>query len=323
MPLISVIIPAYNAAPTLEATLRSVMVQSFVDLEILVINDGSEDETIAIADQLAREDSRIHVFNYPNGGVSASRNRGIHHSQGQYISFLDADDLWTPNKLSAQYQALQVHPQASVAYSWTDNIDDKGNLIQEGIRTQATGYILPELLQVNLLQNGSNPLIRRHALETVGGFDESLLNADDWDMWLRLAQHYEFVLIPEPQVLYRRSVTSKSSKVLRMEQNARRVIDKAYTKAPKQLQPLKAKSLANLYKYLAYKALQDVPPSLDRKRALSALRFLLTCCYYQPALLKEWKPLVKMTLRSIAFLSLPPNHAEKVITQFIPSHMPF
>lgn len=323
MPLISVIIPSYNAAPTIEETLRSIMNQSFIDLEILVINDGSDDETGEIANRLAKEDKRIRVFSYPNEGVSVSRNRGIQLAQGEYLSFIDADDLWTSNKLEAQYEALKIHPQASVAYSWTDNIDGKGNIVQKGIRTQASGYILPELLQVNLLQNGSNPLIRRSAFETVGGFDESLLNADDWDMWLRLAQHYEFALVPEPQVLYRRSETSKSSRVLRMEQNARRVIDKAFTRVPKQLQPLKAKSLANLYKYLAYKALQGIPSSLDRKRALSALRFLLTCCYYQPALLKEWKPLMKMTLRSIIFLSLPPNHAEKVITLLIPSHMPF
>ncbi|MCF2970777.1 glycosyltransferase [Synechococcus sp. Nb3U1] len=323
MPLISVIIPAFNAAPTLETTLRSVMNQNFVDIEILVIDDGSDDETVAIAQRLAKEDSRIYVFSYPNGGVSASRNRGICHAQGEYLSFIDADDLWTSNKLAAQYEALQIHKKAAVAYSWTDNIDAEGNLVQEGIRTQAAGYILPELLQINLLQNGSNPLIRRFAFETVGGFDESLLNADDWDMWLRLAQHYEFVLVAEPQVLYRRSETSKSAKVLRMEQHARRVIDKAFAQAPKQLQSLKVKSLANLYKYLAYKALQGVPSALDRQRVLSALRFLFTSYYYQPVLLKKWKPLVKMTLRSLVCLSFPPNHAEKIIAHFIPSHMPF
>ncbi|MEN9229285.1 MAG: glycosyltransferase family A protein [Thermostichus sp. DG02_5_bins_236] len=323
MPLISVIIPAFNAALTLEETLRSVMNQSFPDIEILVIDDGSEDETVAIAKRLAAEDSRIYIFSYSNGGVSVSRNRGVCHARGEYLSFIDADDLWTSNKLQAQYEALQTYKEAAVAYSWTDNIDARGNLVQEGIRTQATGYILPELLQVNLLQSGSNPLIKRFALENVGGFDESLLNADDWDMWLRLAQHYEFALVTKPQVLYRRSETSKSTRVLRMEQHARRVIEKAFTQAPKDLQPLKAKSLSNLYKYLAYKSLQGVPSTLTKERILSGLRFLFTACYYQPRLLKEWKPLTKMTLRSLACLSLPPNYAEKMIDHFIPSHMPF
>jgi len=323
MPLISVIIPAYNAASTLGETLHSVMDQTFKDLEILVIDDGSQDSTVAVAKTLQEEDPRIQVFSYVNGGVSASRNRGIRHAQGRYLSFLDADDLWTTDKLAEQFQALQDHPHASVAYSWTDNIDSKGILVQAGIRTMATGYILSELLQVNLLQNGSNPLIRRFALETVGGFDESLLNADDWDMWLRLAQRYEFVLVPKAQVLYRRSDSSKSAKVLRMEQHARRVIDKAFAQAPAHFQPLKSKSLANLYKYLAYKALQGAPESLTRERILSALRFLVRACRYDPGLLRQWKPLFKMTLRSLACLSLPPKQAEQVITRFIPSHMPF
>src|SRR4028119_546862 len=117
MPIISVIIPAYNAERTIKETIQSVLNQSFQDLELLIINDGSQDSTLDVVESI--QDPRIRVFCYLNAGSSASRNRGIGLAKGEYISFIDADDLWTVDKLESQFKALQENPKAAVAYSWT------------------------------------------------------------------------------------------------------------------------------------------------------------------------------------------------------------
>lgn len=122
MPIISVIIPTFNAEKTILETVQSALQQSFADTEILVINDGSTDATL---EQLTPiQDDRLRILNFANGGVAASRNRGIQHAMGQYFSFLDSDDVWAVNKLEDQLLALNSHPDAAVAYSWNDYIDE-------------------------------------------------------------------------------------------------------------------------------------------------------------------------------------------------------
>jgi glycosyltransferase involved in cell wall biosynthesis len=117
MPLISVIIPVYNGEKTIKETIEAVLNQTFSDFELIVINDGSQDSTLDIVSSI--QEARIKVFSYPNAGQAISRNRGLSHACGEFIAFLDADDLWTPDKLEAQLKALQANPQAGVAYSWT------------------------------------------------------------------------------------------------------------------------------------------------------------------------------------------------------------
>src|SRR5919202_4312270 len=201
MPLISVIIPAYNAEKTIKQTIESVLNQTFSDFEIIVINDGSQDSTLEIVSSIP--DPRIKVFSYPNAGPQKSRNRGWGNASGEYVSFLDADDLWTPDKLEAQLKALQENPQAAVAYSWSDWIDESGQFLRAGGHITVNGNAYEKLLLRDFVESGSNPLIRRQALDKVGDFDQSVTPAEDWDMWLRLAARYEFVTVPSPQILYR------------------------------------------------------------------------------------------------------------------------
>ncbi|MCF3623160.1 glycosyltransferase family 2 protein, partial [Planktothrix agardhii] len=118
MPKISVIIPVYNGEKTIQKTIESVLQQTWQDFELIVINDGSQDATLEILSSI--QDPRLRILSYSNAGLASSRNRGITEATGEYISFLDADDLWTPDKLEAQFQALEEHPEAAVAYSWTD-----------------------------------------------------------------------------------------------------------------------------------------------------------------------------------------------------------
>src|ERR671932_1471107 len=188
MPLISVIIPVYNGEKTIKNTIDSVLNQSFTDFEVIVVNDGSQDLTLAVINEI--KDARIRVFSFPNSGVSASRNRGLAEAKGEFISFLDADDLWTPDKLEAQLKALQENPEAAVAYSWTDYIDESGNSFPQSNHGNFSGHVFVKLLLADFVGNGSNPLIQKQALVEVGGFDESLVAGQDWDMWVRLASRY-------------------------------------------------------------------------------------------------------------------------------------
>jgi glycosyltransferase involved in cell wall biosynthesis len=239
MPLISVIIPAYNAEKTIKETIESVLNQTFSDFELIVINDGSQDSTLDIVSSIS--DPRIKVFSYSNSGPQKSRNRGIAIATGDYLAFLDSDDLWTPDKLEAQLKALQENPEAAVAYSWTDYIDEFGAFLYSGSHATETGDVYAKLLVENFLENGSNPLICRNALTKMGGFDESLSASQDWDLYLRLANQYYFTAIPRSQIFYRLSNHSISSNIFRQEKQCLYVIERAFNNAPASLQYLKKK----------------------------------------------------------------------------------
>jgi len=269
MPKISVIIPVYNGEQTIRETIESVLDQTFSDFELIVINDGSQDSTLEVVASF--KDARLQVFSYPNAGVSASRNRGLSHASGKFISFLDADDLWAPDKLEAQLKALEENPQAAIAYSWTDHIDESGQFLRPSSHTTINGDVYANLLLGNFLKTGSNVLIRAQALTSVGGFDESLTHAEDWDMWLRLAVSHHFVAVPYPQVLYRISPNSACCNVSTMEAACLRVIERAYSQAPASLQHLKKETLGFLYNYLLSKTLEGPP---GRQKGLQAAKLL-------------------------------------------------
>jgi len=251
MPIISVIVPAYNAEKTIVETISSVLRQSFGDLELIVINDGSTDKTLELINTIS--DARLQVFSFSNGGLSVARNRGIHLAKGEYLAFLDADDLWTHDKLSAQITALKQYPEAGVSYSWIYSMDEQGESIKPGISFNFQGDVYPDLLVNNFIVNGSNCLITREAIELIGEFDSTVDGAADWDYWLRLAAKFPFVLVPKYQIFYRGSSGTMSAKIEYMEQCMLRVTEKAFQTAPLELQPLKKQSLANTYRYLAYK----------------------------------------------------------------------
>ncbi|MFM6395643.1 glycosyltransferase family 2 protein [Planktothrix sp.] len=165
MPLISVVIPTYNAEKTIEETIHSVLNQTVSDLELIVVNDGSTDSTLEIISKFT--DPRLKVFSYPHSGANSARNRGLEQASGEYISFIDADDLWTPDKLELQLKVLQENPEAKVAYSWTDCIDESSQFLRRGGHVTVNGDVYLHLLVANFLENGSNPLMRTGAFTTL------------------------------------------------------------------------------------------------------------------------------------------------------------
>ncbi|MEA5463860.1 glycosyltransferase [Leptothoe sp. PORK10 BA2] len=300
LPLISVVIPAYNCEDSISSTLHSVFQQTYVTIEIIVINDGSTDETLTVLKRF--QDSRLHIVTQSNAGVSASRNRGINMAKGDFIAFLDSDDLWLPHKLADQMIALQSKSQAAVAYSWTDYIDQDGHFLRQGYYCNFEGNVHQRLLLGSFLESGSNPLIRRTALESVGGFDESLSTCEDWDLWIRLALQYEFVVVPQVHVQYRVVTNSKSFLLDKHEAGGLSVIKKAFAQLPDSTHPLKSKAFSNFYKYLLFKLL-DAPQTLPvegQRNAQRAFRYLRLSIYYHPQLLRQVKVILSALAKILA-----------------------
>ena len=314
MPQISVVIPVYNGEKTIEESIASVLAQTFTDFELIIINDGSQDHTPNIVQQIIQQtdDFRLKLYSYPNKGLAASRNRGITKAQGKYISFLDADDLWTKDKLASQYDALQTHPQAAVAYSGTNWINEAGNIIKHASPPSTSGNVYSILLLFNLVGSGSNVLIKREALLRVGDFDESLNASEDWDLLIRLAAKYEFVSIDLPQVLYRQSPNSMSSKLSYQEQETIKVIKKAFGQAPPHLQYLKNISLANTYIYLTYKCIEGLP---SRQQGFRGLQLFIKLLVNYPTVLK-YRTAQKVLIRVCWMIFLSPKQIEKSLYKF-------
>ena len=287
MPTISVVIPTYNAERTIVDTITSVQKQTFSDFEIIVIDDGSKDKTVERLNTI--KDSRLKVFPYENGGVSVARNRGLAQATGEYISFLDHDDLWTPDKLELQLAALQQNPEAGVAYSWTYKMSEKGDSFSPAKKVFYEGNVYPDLLVYNFIDNGSNILIRKQALESSGGFNPTLAYCADWDFYLRLATHWPFVLVPKPQVFYRQSSGSMSSKITLLENESLALLEKAFQEAPTELQSLKNQSLANVYRYCGKLYLQR---GTDKAGGINHAiqRFWIASCLYPQWFIKKLLP---------------------------------
>lgn len=308
MALVSVIVPVYNGELTIEETVKSVLDQTFVDFELIVINDGSVDSTLDILAKF--QDPRLRVFSYPNSGLSASRNRGIDHACGGFISFIDADDLWTSGKLAAQVNSLRENPEAAVSYSWTDFIDRSGNSLGYGIHHTVNGYVFPDLLMSFFIGSGSNALVRKKAFEEVGRFDETLTAAEDLDMFLRLAARYPFSAVPAPHVLYRITDDSMSRNVIRQEGECLKVIERAFAREPGRfLLHLKKHTYANLYMYLAAHAVRGVP---ERQNGLIAARFLWRSIRSDPFVLKRVKTVCMLVFKIVTVISLPPQQARRL-----------
>lgn len=313
MSLISVIIPLYNAEKTIEGTLQSVFNQTVKNLEIIVINDGSTDSSLKKVE--AMEDPRLSVYSFANAGASVSRNRGFAQSSGQFISFLDADDQWTPSKLEDQMTALERHPEAAIAYSWTEYMDESDQFIVKGqavtVNTQQDAY--RRLLVGNFLDNGSNPLIRRGAIATIQGFDESLHACQDNDFYLRLAMHYSFVTVPKYQIKYRLSSTSMTANTKKWEKNSLYFLDLAFSTAPPSLHHLKTKRLTDLYRHLMLRSLEGNP---SPGKSWMACVYLCKTLRYTPSLAKQQTTFFLIVLlKSLIGLVMPTPLARLILQQ--------
>lgn len=305
MPSVSIIIAAYNSETTINETIESVLKQTLTDLEVIVIDDGSTDNTCQKI--RAINDSRVKLFPYENGGVAKARNRGIAKAEGKYIAFLDHDDLWTPNKLEDQVSALEKSPDAGVAYSWTIYMYSEENPVRyvKSPPVYFQGNVYGQILLYNFVGSGSNLLARKEAVQSVGEFDAAPLSNEDWDYYIRLAAQWSFVVVPQYHIIYRHTANSMSSQVQRLERGGTILVEKAYQTAPDNLQAQKNQSLCNHYLYCSelYLASYNNSPETDDKSSLeNAYRLLWLAIRLSPIAIAQKTTLIqimKLLLASI------------------------
>ena len=200
MPLVSVVVPSYNRAALLKRTLRAILAQQFTDLEVLVVDDGSTDDTGTIA---AAADPRVMVIrNQQPAGVSTARNRGIAAARGEWIAFCDDDDLWSPHKLIRQLKAAE-QAGADWAYAGDVNVDEHLRVLSGGPPPDPEAVVALMPRWNPLASGGSNVLVRSRLLAAVGGFDPGLRRTEDWDLWIRIARTGPPAWVREPLVAYR------------------------------------------------------------------------------------------------------------------------
>jgi glycosyltransferase involved in cell wall biosynthesis len=217
-PLVSVIIPAYNAARYIEDTLASVIAQTIQDIEIIVVNDGSTDKTKEILDRIASADIRINPIHKSNSGVSDTRNIGMKQAKGQYLAFLDADDIWQPNKLEIQINALKIHG-SNWCITDCDTMDEFGNILNNNIsKMPKCKSHFEELLTWNTesFVGVMSSLVIDRAFSDGIRFNAAISSPADRDFVIHLARKSNVLYIPESLWQYRiltNSMSRNSSKV--------------------------------------------------------------------------------------------------------------
>ena len=225
MPEVSVIIPTYNSARYLVDAVDSVLAQTFRDFEVLVIDDGSTDETESL---IGGYGAPVRYIRQENSGVAAARNRGIAESRGRYVAFLDADDTWFPTKLERQIETLKGRVDSRISYSAFTVVDSDMTPIMIK-RSNRRGTALEDLLLLgNVVGSICTVLAARDLFDRVGLFDADLSQCADWDMWVRIARQTEFVYIDESLVTYRQHGTMMSNNAALLESDSLNVLQKGF-----------------------------------------------------------------------------------------------
>jgi glycosyltransferase involved in cell wall biosynthesis len=204
MPTVSVMIPNYNRPLLLQDAVESVLAQSFQDLEILVVDDGSTEDIPAA---LAQFGDRVRYIRKENAGPAVARNFGLEHVTGEYVAFLDNDDLWLPRKLERQVEVLQRRPEVGMVSCQAFVMDDAARVLArppQGCDRVSPEVSLEELSEQNaIVGGGSSEMVRTQALQDIGGFNTAIRFVEDWDCWLRLARQWKLWMVPEALSYYR------------------------------------------------------------------------------------------------------------------------
>ncbi|MBF0511928.1 MAG: glycosyltransferase [Candidatus Omnitrophica bacterium] len=307
MPKVSVIIPTYNRGQYIQQALESVLAQTFHDYEIIVIDDGSTDNTQEI---LRRFKGKIRSMRQDNQGISKTRNQAISRSNGQYIAFLDSDDYWVSEKLEEQVRILDRHPHVGLVYARMPIINEQGERI--GMKPSGVcGRNFKELLEVWGDLPTSTIMTRKECFERAGLFDTSLCTMEDIDMWIRIARYYDLYEIENKVLAYYRRHEEQ------ITNNRARVYEglvKIYTKicntclqAPRDLmkrrivenQYLLAKEnyIAKEYKYAFLNSWAAI-----KRHPLLGLLFINKSDHYLNRILKLIKPYGLMVMSIISLL---------------------
>lgn len=293
MPQVSVIIPAYNSMEYLPKTLDTVLCQTFTDFEVIIVDDGSTDSIKDWVKEIS--DARVRLISQPNQGASRARNNGISNAAGEFIAFLDSDDLWEPTKLEKQLDLFVDAPELGLVYTWVASVDENGKPRGRILKNFAEGKVWQDLVQHNVVECGSTPMIRRSCFDEVGLFDENLTNVEDRDMWLRISCKYDFAVVKEALVSYRQRANSKGKNYQMVEKSASLLLKNAFNSPPSyvdssQLEELKRQSYGMTYLRLAWK-----PLKCKQRDHQTAAKFRRQAMQYDPKVVFR-KDFIRLTI---------------------------
>lgn len=290
MKKVSVVIPAYNKAKDTVGVVESVLNQTYKNIEIIVVDDGSSDNTRQL---LCDYSDRIRYIYKDNGGACSARNVGIRLASGEYIGLLDCDDLYLPEKIELSVKFLEEHRDFGFVHSAAYFIDENDNILRKfshRLSRRRRGSMAKDLLFRDFICN-STVVVRKSCFAKVGLFDEEIFTPGDWDMWLRLAENYKAGYIDRPLVSYRVSSSYNFNHVGQVRREELVVLKKSFARNKELSLDFKNKAVSNLYYRCALsyilvgnfqKAKEELSLAIDKNKFNLILRALLVYCILAP-----------------------------------------
>lgn len=249
-PLVSVIIPNYNYAQYLREAVDAVLAQTYPNIEVIIVDDGSKDDSREIIESYG---GKIKAIFQKNQGVSAARNNGVSESAGEFVAFLDADDAWLPAKIEKQMDLFSADPTFGLVHAGVVEMDDTGNRLLE--RTDGMdGWVSEELLRFErpvILGGGSGILVRREAFDEVGGFDTRLSTSADWDFFYQVGSRFKVGFVQDILLRYRVHGSNMHGNIPQMEHDTIIAWEKAFNTIDEKVLRLRRRSYGNLHRALA------------------------------------------------------------------------
>jgi len=283
---VSIILPVYNTARFLGAALQSALNQTYRDLEVIVVNDGSTDGSSEIINRMAALESRIKIVTQENSGVAAARNRGIELATGEFIAPLDSDDLWHPEKISRQLEVMsKSDPDTALVYCWSKKVDESGAVVSNNCWPpfKVEGHVLPALSFLNIVGCGSVPMMRARHLRMVRGYSTKLKRqgcegCEDWQTYISLSARWKFAAVPMVLVQYRQRADSMSRNLAQMYCCQNSVIEETFAKYPHLPKYLKRWAEARMDRLHAASAMKN-------RQMIRALRYGSRALIHDPFLM--------------------------------------
>tara|TARA_B100000949_G_C14277667_1_gene450301 strand:- start:446 stop:1378 length:933 start_codon:yes stop_codon:yes gene_type:complete len=307
-PFVSIVMPAYNCGETITASIASVQSQTCADWELIIIDDGSSDQTADLVRALAREDSRLRLFTQPNSGPSRARNNGIRLANGQYVAFLDADDLWAPERLRGMLNAFDANPAAGVLFSRVRFVDETGSecgRLSDHVSQLTAGHLLGE----NPVCSTSNIICKAEVLSWVGYFSPDLNFAEDQEWLLRVALDGKWTIcgVDREWLFYRTRPDSQSTDLKAMRSGWMTMVQRAHRFG--ELSPDTIRhAYGPFHRYLARRALRMGKP-------VSAAGFLAQACLTDPGLIIREPRRTLLTALGAAALFIPSTTIRELVAK--------
>jgi len=313
---LSIVIPAYNVEKYIVSAISSALNQTYRDLEVIVVDDGSTDATGANAGTI--KDGRLRIIRQENAGLSAARNTGVLATSGKYVGFLDGDDIWFPAKAEEHLKVMDSDPGFAITFSHSAYLDEMGQPTGQLLVSTIRHPRLKDMIVRNLVGNGSTPIVRRECLDLAGGFDESLHALEDWEMWVRILGRTPFraALIPMVLTGYRIRATSMTMDMEKWARDCEQAVDRFTSYFPEKAGSIRAAILAENYRITSRKALSAGHYDLAKRLMVNALgQYPLLFCRDLRAIITLGLVLAQ-TMLPRRYQGLPYNLALRLLKKF-------